>query len=95
MTDTTKVRVAADLELANTDWELVAEVGAGAWKFEAKPPKKLQLSVVADALYQKLSQGQQALPGASNFPAIDLESLTFETSGENTTERTGWPCGPS
>ena len=67
MTERTKVEVGADLELAHTDWNLVAEVSAGTWKFQAKPATKLKLSVVADALYQRLSESQGSLPGASNF----------------------------
>ena len=93
MTDTpkakTKVKVAADLELANTDWELVAEVGAGDLKFKATAATELQLSVVADALYRKLSEGQRALPGVSNFPAIAFKTLTFETLEKKLDEPAG------
>ncbi len=83
MTERTKVEVGAELELAHTDWNLVAEVSAATWKFQAKPATKLKLSVVADALYQRLSESQGSLPGAANFPDVDLTSLTFEALEKN------------
>jgi hypothetical protein len=69
LTDTTKVEVAADLELGNTDWELVAEVSPRAWRFQAKPATKLRLGEFLKALSAEID--------AESFPDIPLPSATF------------------
>ena len=82
MTDTTKVAVTADLELGNTDWELVAEVRSGSnLNFTLAPKKAVQLRDVANALYRRFTN-EDALFDTATFPAIGLKYLKLSNEDD-------------
>jgi hypothetical protein len=80
MTGATKVAITADLELGNTDWELVAEARSGSkLNFTLEPKTAVQLQDVANALYRRFAN-EDALFDTPTFPAIGLKylSLSYE-----------------